>query len=122
MDIPAPTTVFALVLALGFGVGFALSFYSQIQLQRRARAGLAGASFFLRLTMAGLSMSFLFSAVLLGKASTTLPEGLFMSTFFASAVIAFIVRWRSNSTPHPDARDVPANTGSGGARAGERER
>lgn len=42
-----------------------------------------------------------------------------LTVFFAS--LGFQV-WRSNSTPHPDARDVPASASDSGARAGGRER
>jgi hypothetical protein len=37
-------------------------------------------------------------------------------------LINHVPRERSNTTPHPDARDVPASAGGSGARAGERER
>jgi hypothetical protein len=40
----------------------------------------------------------------------------------ACAVVALFLVLRSNSTPHADARDVPASAGSSGARAGGRER
>jgi hypothetical protein len=37
-------------------------------------------------------------------------------------LINYVPRERSNTTPHADARDVPASAGDSGARAGGRER
>jgi hypothetical protein len=52
-------------------------------------------------------------------------DAVLMPAVQAVAVVCALVRWRvppSNSTPHADARDVPASASSAEARAGGRER
>jgi len=119
--VPMLAQIVALFLALGLGVVLAVSFYAQVRLQRQARSGDPTASPFRRIVVAGISLAILVAAVLIGK-QTSLSYEVFMLVVFVSALAAFYVRWRSNSTPHTDARDQPEPASSLGARAGERER
>jgi hypothetical protein len=119
--VPTLAQVLALLLAVGLGVVLAVSFYAQVKLQRQARSDAARATLSRRIATAGFSLAILVAAVLIGK-QTSLSNEAFMLVMFAAALATFYVRWRSNNTPHADARDVSALANGSGARAGERER
>jgi hypothetical protein len=105
MELPSLAQIAASALAVALGVAIGLSVHAQLQLQRRGIAGDPKTSLFNRITMAGLSMSILFAAVLVAKAlSDTLSKEAFMLSTCVSAVAALVARLRSNSTVKRDAR------------------
>ena len=58
-----------------------------------------------RLTMAGFSFTMIAGAVLVAKALVdVVPYTTFIFASFVGALIAFVVRWRSNRTVERDAR------------------
>ena len=101
MESPSPIQIAVLGLALVFGVALFFSFRAQLQLQRRAIAGDSKASLLNRLTMAGLSMSILFGAILAAKAlSGVVSKDTFIISAFIGFLAALVARLRSNSTQH----------------------
>jgi hypothetical protein len=103
--------VLELILAVGLGVAFALSLWEQLRLQQLATSGAPGASLFKRVTMAGLSLSILLLAVLIGKWATISYET-FVFIAAGGAIAALVIRKRSNRTMDADARGSGARGSS----------